>query len=79
MSYLISNGNIIARTSEPLKSGETVRYSHVSSGTSLVNAEYAKASNAKKWRKIEENEFFGNTPIAVIFSNNGIYKEFIVK
>jgi len=78
MSYLIQNEKIVARTSEALKSGETIRYSHSSSGSSLVNAEYAKVSNAKKWKKIEDNEFFGNTPIAVIFDNSGVYREFIV-
>ena len=61
MSYLIKNDRVIAETSLTLKSGEEVRYSNTLTKDkinanrefSLVNADYAKISNAKKWRKDE--------------------------
>jgi len=55
MSYLIQNGQLVARTEENLKSGEEVRFSNTKTKDSinanrefsLVNAEYVKVSNAK--------------------------------
>jgi hypothetical protein len=57
MSYLIHNGELLATTSEDLKSGDTVAVAHntceqvinASIDLNLVNAFSAKVSNAKKW------------------------------
>lgn len=60
MSYLIKNNEVIAKTSETLKSGLEVRFSNTITKNTfnaniesdLVNAAYAKISNAKKWDKV---------------------------
>jgi hypothetical protein len=59
MSYIISNGQLIATTAETLKSGESVVYSsqtcvesiNASREFNLVNQKSAKISNAKKWER----------------------------
>lgn len=59
MSYLIKNDQIIATTSETLKSGSLVDVAYkackenidASREVNLVNAFTCKVSNAKKWEK----------------------------
>ena len=83
MSYLIKNGQLLAKTVEELKSGEEVRFSNTKSkdrvntdrNEYLVNAEYAQVSNAKKWDRIYTES---NLSIADILNDNGLYKEYLV-
>jgi hypothetical protein len=72
MSYLIINNECLAYTKETLKSGEEIRISWLKTENDLVNAVYAKVSNAKKWRY--ENS--ANADVAVLFDATGIYKDF---
>lgn len=68
MSYIISNDgkNLIAKTSEALSSGVTVRWSwnstveaiNAARDLNLVNATTAKISNAKKWAEVDRNNGF---------------------
>ena len=59
MSYLIRNDELIASTSETLKSGDRVEVAYNSTQNALdanrditlVNSFYCKVSNAKKWNK----------------------------
>ena len=59
MSYLISGGKLVARTSLELKSGDVVTGSEViikerldaSREHNLVNQRYLTVSNAKRWDK----------------------------
>lgn len=74
MSYLIYKNEVIAKTKEQLQSGIEVRWSNVTANGSLVNAEYAKVSNAKKWdRHYNENLGAG---IATLVSDTGLYPEY---
>ena len=83
MSYLIQNDQLIARVEENLKSGEEVRYSNTKTKDSvnanrefsLVNAEYAKVSNAKKWDKAYRES---NCNLATLLNDGGLYKEYLV-
>ncbi len=83
MSYIIKNNILIAKTEEYLKSGEEVRFSNVKSKDRaskdreyyLVNADYAKASNNKKWDKIyNESNLF----TAQLIDSKGMYKEYLI-
>ena len=57
MSYLIYSNELVAKTDEDLKSGESVRVAydsttdelHADKRTLLVNSSILKVSNAKKW------------------------------
>ena len=83
MSYLIQNDQLVARVEENLKSGEEVRYSNTKTTDvinsnrefSLVNAEYAKVSNAKKWDKVYRES---NCNLATLLNDDGLYKEYLV-
>jgi hypothetical protein len=74
MSYLIINNKVAAETNETLKSGEEVRIAWLQSGNSLVNAVYAKVSNAKKW-STEETMY---CDLARLHDDSGLYKDFYV-
>lgn len=54
MSYIISDGELIAKTEIDYASGRSVRFSATTTndGYSLVNAASGKISNAKKWDKV---------------------------
>lgn len=54
MSYIISDGELIAKTQIDYSGGRSVRFSTTtaSDGYSLVNAASGKISNAKKWDKV---------------------------
>jgi len=83
MSYIIYKGELIAKTDEYLKSGSTVEFSHTLTKErinanreyQLVNADYAKISNAKKWEKIYREGYFWT---AKLINNDGLYPEFQV-
>ena len=78
MSYLIKDNQVIATTSETLKSGETVRIAWNKSGDSLVNAVYAKVSNAKSWASTESKMIdIANADTAKLYRDSGLYKEFL--
>ena len=75
MSYLITNNEVLAETTVTFKSGEEVRVAFQTSKNSLVNAVYAKVSNAKKWKATYENPQYYNS--AVLLNESGLYKEFL--
>jgi len=71
MSYIIKNGEPVARTISQLKSGVVrVAYQKTTSGD-LVNAFEALASNAKKWDVWEERHST-HLPIAELTAQ-GVY------
>lgn len=72
MSYLIKDNEVIAQTINRFKSGEEVRVAFFKSGDSLVNCQYARVSNAKKWGG-EKSEY---APFASIHDESGLYKDF---
>lgn len=77
MSYLIKNDEVIATTSETLKSGQVVQAAwdtteesiNADRDVNLVNAFDVKVSNAKKW-DTDENNFLKASAIAVNGSND---------
>jgi hypothetical protein len=83
MSYLIVKNACVAETSIALKSGAIVRVAHDSSVESidanreenLVNAFYARVSNAKKWA-IKSGDW--NQRYLAVAINNGA-EEFLLK
>ena len=74
MSYLIRNDELIASTSETLKSGDTVEVAYNSTENALdanrdialVNSFYCKVSNAKKWNK----KAFSTSHVAVAVNDS---------
>lgn len=78
MSYLIKNNEVIATTTENLKSGAFVDVAHdtckeqinASRELNLVNAFTVKVSNAKKW----ESHYTETVAVAI---NNSTY-EFVL-
>lgn len=85
MSYLISNGKLVAYTSEQLKSGELVRVAYNITQDSiyefnylLVNARMAKVSNAKKWDSSPAMKY-GELQLACLVNDNaGTYKDYYI-
>lgn len=77
MSYLIRNNEVIAETSEKYKSGEEVRVAWQKTADGhLVNAVYAKVSNAKKWVPTMNRPKYHD--IATLHDDCGLYKDFYV-
>ena len=79
MSYIISNGKLIAKTSAFIKSGQAVKWSFhkTKSGicptrpNSLVNAEEGVISNARKW----DNTLLKSTKLSNVIDSSGLYLE----
>lgn len=89
MSYLIRNGEVIAKTCECLASGEEVEYAYDTSeeklnaaiDVCLVNARYATISNnTKKWDKITQHQFLDVAQeVNKFHTSSGCTKQFVIR
>ena len=76
MSYIISEGKLIAKTATNHKSGRLVRFSTqtANNGSSLVNASEGKILNAEKWSKAYRNTI--GVFVAECIRDDGVYMDF---